>query len=113
MKFKVILGVDFGIWRTLDPRFLSCPLDIHSGNVARSIGILKRSQNDFQALKELDKKEEDGTLNLLPKKEAAFLNFGHGSLNKNCKGIIKEILPNMYLLTNTTKLRLNAFQVGN
>ena len=50
-----VKGVDFGIWRTLDPRFLSCPLDIHSGNVARSIGILKRSQNDFQALKELDK----------------------------------------------------------
>jgi uncharacterized protein (TIGR02757 family) len=50
-----VKGVDFGIWRTLDPRFLSCPLDVHSGNVARSIGILKRSQNDFQALKELDK----------------------------------------------------------
>jgi uncharacterized protein (TIGR02757 family) len=50
-----VKGVDFGIWGTLDPRFLSCPLDIHSGNVARSIGILKRSQNDFKALKELDK----------------------------------------------------------
>lgn len=49
-----VKGVDFGIWRNLDPRFLSCPLDIHSGKVARSLGILKRNQNDFTALKELD-----------------------------------------------------------
>ncbi|MFL2566989.1 MAG: TIGR02757 family protein [Schleiferiaceae bacterium] len=50
-----VKGVDFGIWRNLDPRFLSCPLDIHSGKVARSLGILKRNRNDFTALKELDK----------------------------------------------------------
>ena len=50
-----VKGVDFGIWRNLDPRFLSCPLDIHSAKVARSLGILKRNQNDFTALKELDK----------------------------------------------------------
>jgi len=49
-------GVDFGIWKQLNPKDLSCPLDVHSGNVARKIGILSRKQNDGKALKELDAK---------------------------------------------------------
>lgn len=48
-------GVDFGIWKSLSPAQLSCPLDVHSGNVARSLGLLKRKQNDAKALFELDK----------------------------------------------------------
>ncbi len=48
--------VDFGIWKQLTPSQLSCPLDVHSGNVARSLGILKRKQNDHKALLELDAK---------------------------------------------------------
>lgn len=47
-------GVDFGIWKTIHPSELSCPLDVHSGNVARQLGILKRKQNDRKALLELD-----------------------------------------------------------
>lgn len=47
-------GVDFGIWKSLSPAQLSCPLDVHSGNVARKLGLLKRKQNDAKALKELD-----------------------------------------------------------
>lgn len=47
-------GVDFGIWKTIPPSYLSCPLDVHSGNVARSLGILNRKQNDAKALAELD-----------------------------------------------------------
>ena len=47
-------GVDFGIWQSLTPSQLSCPLDVHSGNVARKLGILKRKQNDGKALSELD-----------------------------------------------------------
>ena len=49
-------AVDFGIWDRLNPSQLSCPLDVHSGNVARSLGLLKRKQNDHQALVELDEK---------------------------------------------------------
>lgn len=48
-------GVDFGIWKSLSPSQLSCPLDVHSGNVARKLGLLKRKQNDGKALAELDK----------------------------------------------------------
>lgn len=47
-------GVDFGIWSQLHPRQLSCPLDVHSGNVARKLGLLTRKQNDAKALAELD-----------------------------------------------------------
>lgn len=47
-------GVDFGIWKTISPSALSCPLDVHSGNVARKLGLLHRKQNDAKALAELD-----------------------------------------------------------
>ncbi|WP_062057993.1 TIGR02757 family protein [Aquimarina longa] len=49
-------GVDLGIWSHLSPAQLSCPLDVHSGNVARKLGLLKRKQNDGKALLELDTK---------------------------------------------------------
>jgi uncharacterized protein (TIGR02757 family) len=48
------VGVDFGIWKNLSPSQLSCPLDVHSGNVARKLGLLSRKQNDGKALLELD-----------------------------------------------------------
>ena len=47
-------GVDFGIWKGISPSILSCPLDVHSGNVARKLGLLNRKQNDAKALAELD-----------------------------------------------------------
>ena len=47
-------GVDLGIWKSISPAALSCPLDVHSGNVARKLGLLIRKQNDGKALAELD-----------------------------------------------------------
>ncbi|MBZ9629832.1 TIGR02757 family protein [Salegentibacter sp. LM13S] len=47
-------GVDFGLWEKLDASLLSCPLDVHSGNVARKLKLLKRKANDAKALAELD-----------------------------------------------------------
>ncbi len=47
-------GVDFGLWKNLSPAQLSCPLDVHSGNIARKLGLLKRKMNDAKALTELD-----------------------------------------------------------
>ena len=47
-------GVDLGIWKSISPAALSCPLDVHSGNVARKLGLLTRKQNDAKALAELD-----------------------------------------------------------
>ena len=49
-------GVDFGLWKSILPSELSCPLDVHTGNIARKLGLLKRTQNDSLALNELDRK---------------------------------------------------------
>jgi uncharacterized protein (TIGR02757 family) len=49
-------GVDLGIWKSISSSQLSCPLDVHSGNVARKLGLLQRTQNDAKALFELDSK---------------------------------------------------------
>ena len=46
-------GVDFGIWKTISQKDLMCPLDVHSGNVARKLGLLTRKQNDWQSVEEL------------------------------------------------------------
>ncbi len=46
--------VDFGLWNGISPSKLSCPLDVHSGNVARKLKLLKRKQNDGKAVAELD-----------------------------------------------------------
>jgi uncharacterized protein (TIGR02757 family) len=48
-------GVDFGIWNgTLSAAQLSIPLDVHSGTVARELGLLLRKQDDAKAVRELD-----------------------------------------------------------
>jgi uncharacterized protein (TIGR02757 family) len=46
-------GVDFGIWKGISQRDLFMPLDLHSGKVARRLGLLERKQNDWPAVEEL------------------------------------------------------------
>ena len=46
-------GVDFGIWEKIDPAILYIPLDLHSGNTARRLGLLTRKMNDWKAVEEL------------------------------------------------------------
>ncbi len=46
-------GVDFGLWKKIPVSSLMCPLDVHSGNVARKLGLLKRKQTDWKAVEEL------------------------------------------------------------
>ncbi len=47
-------GVDFGIWKnSIQAKDLMCPLDVHTGNVGRKLGLLKRTQNDWKAVTEL------------------------------------------------------------
>jgi uncharacterized protein (TIGR02757 family) len=47
-------GVDLGLWKRISPALLSCPLDVHSGRVARQLGLLSRTQDDWRAVEELD-----------------------------------------------------------
>jgi uncharacterized protein (TIGR02757 family) len=46
-------GVDFGIWSKIPMADLRIPLDVHTGNVARKLGLLTRKQNDWKALEEI------------------------------------------------------------
>ena len=46
-------GVDFGLWKSIKPSQLCLPLDLHTGNVSRKLGLLNRTQNDWQAVEEI------------------------------------------------------------
>lgn len=45
--------VDFGLWRQIPASALMLPLDVHTGNVARKLGLLSRTQNDWKAVEEI------------------------------------------------------------
>jgi uncharacterized protein (TIGR02757 family) len=49
-------GVDFGLWKSIPASALMIPLDVHSGNTARALGLLERKQNDWKAVEELTNK---------------------------------------------------------
>ena len=46
-------GVDFGLWKQMDPAHLMIPLDVHTGNVGRKLGLLDRRANDWVAVESL------------------------------------------------------------
>ena len=46
-------GVDFGIWKTISPAHLICPVDLHVARVARRFGLISRKQTDWQTAMEL------------------------------------------------------------
>ena len=69
-------GVDLGIWKSISPASLSCPLDVHSGNVARKLGLLTRKQNDGKALAELDLKLREFDANDPVKYDFALFGLG-------------------------------------
>jgi len=46
-------GVDFGIWKGIPASSLMLPLDLHTGNAARKLGLLLRRQNDWKAVEEI------------------------------------------------------------
>lgn len=46
-------GIDFGLWPGIPTSGLLIPLDLHTGNVGRQLGLLTRNQNDARAVEEL------------------------------------------------------------
>lgn len=46
-------GVDFGLWRKIPMSALYLPLDVHTGNMGRALGLLKRKQSDWKATVEI------------------------------------------------------------
>lgn len=74
-------GVDFGLWKEIPPSALCCPLDIHSGRIARQLGLLDRKQDDWKAVNELTER-----LRLLDPDDPVkydFALFGTGVKEKN------------------------------
>lgn len=46
-------GVDFGIWKNIQPQQLICPIDVHVARVAKRFNLLDRKQTDWLAAEEL------------------------------------------------------------
>lgn len=46
-------GVDFGLWQGIPQSELMIPLDVHTGNVGRKLGLLHRKSNDWKAVEEI------------------------------------------------------------
>ncbi len=54
LRWMVRYGnVDFGIWNGIPASELMLPLDVHTGNVARKLGLLQRKSNDWKAVEEV------------------------------------------------------------
>ncbi|MCG8578346.1 MAG: TIGR02757 family protein [Bacteroidales bacterium] len=71
-------GVDFGLWKSISPSDLLLPLDVHTGNVSRQLGLLKRKQNDIKAVDEVMK-----SLRLFDKQDPVKYDFALFSLGVN------------------------------
>lgn len=46
-------GVDFGMWTRIPSSALYLPLDVHSANMGRALGLLERKQSDWKAVEEI------------------------------------------------------------
>ena len=46
-------GVDFGIWKSISPAQLICPVDVHVARAAKRFKLLERKNTDWQAALEL------------------------------------------------------------
>ncbi len=46
-------NVDLGIWKSIPTSELNTPLDVHTANISRKLGLITRKQNDLKTLEEL------------------------------------------------------------
>jgi len=73
-------AVDFGIWGGIPTSKLMLPLDVHTGNVARKLGLLQRKSNDWKSVEEIT-----GVLRSFDSKDPIkydFALFGLGAFEK-------------------------------
>jgi len=80
MVRKDTRGVDFGLW-AIPPSALYMPLDLHSGRISRELGLLKRKQDDWKAVRELTYKLREFDPDDPVKYDFAL--FGLGAAGKN------------------------------
>jgi uncharacterized protein (TIGR02757 family) len=73
-------GVDFGIWKQIPASALMLPLDVHTGNVSRKLGLLVRTQNDWRTVEEITAKLRE--FDQLDPIKYDFALFGLGAFEK-------------------------------
>lgn len=73
-------GVDFGIWKSISTSELYLPLDVHTGNIGRQLGLLTRKQNDWKALEEIQNHLRD--FDPIDPVKYDFALFGLGAYNE-------------------------------
>ena len=71
-------GVDLGIWKSISPAVLHIPLDVHTSNVGRKLGLLNRRANDWKAVLELT-----ASLRAIDSKDPVRLDFALFGLGAN------------------------------
>ena len=49
-------GIDFGLWKSIKPSQLICPMDVHVMNTVNEIGLMKCDKADWKNTLELTKK---------------------------------------------------------
>jgi len=77
-------GVDFGLWTSIKPAQLLCPLDVHVDRVARRYGLITRKQRDWKTVLELTKNLQSFDPKDPVKYDYAL--FGMGILDKKVHG---------------------------
>jgi uncharacterized protein (TIGR02757 family) len=82
-------GVDFGLWTSIPASELMCPLDVHSGRIARELGLLKRKQNDWKATEELTYSLRKFDSNDPVKYDFALFGLGINSNGKSFKNKVR------------------------
>ena len=73
--------VDFGLWHSIKPSQLICPLDVHVERVGRKLGLLQRPKTDWLAAVELT--ENLKKFDAQDPVKYDFALFGIGILEKN------------------------------
>ena len=73
-------GVDFGLWKKIQPAQLVIPVDVHVARVARHFNLLDRKQTDWQTAVELTRVFKQ--IDLLDPARFDFALFGLGVLEK-------------------------------
>ncbi|GAC1421075.1 MAG: TIGR02757 family protein [Flavisolibacter sp.] len=73
-------GVDFGLWNTILPSQLICPIDLHVARVARRLHLIKSKNLDWQAALQLTKKLTQ--FDKLDPVKYDFALFGLGAIEK-------------------------------
>jgi uncharacterized protein (TIGR02757 family) len=76
MVRKDNFGVDFGIWKKIQPSQLICPIDVHVARVGRQLNLIKRKNTNWQTALELTDRFKEFDVNDPVKYDFALFSLG-------------------------------------